>query len=380
MGLFSGGEFFKRRKTSGQINGGRKPFVFVTAHFTVLEQSKNGNLAHHPVDTANLTLLFDENGAPISGPSRQVRKVLKGLRKSEDGYVILNGNRFLSADIRGGFAYRDFDRPRAWERYRLLPVEFVVEAKKKKTAPDVVFHPAIPRIPRILHQTYSTRTVPDLLRESVESLRELNPSWLYRYWNDEDIIEFIKDAFGWDVLRIYLSINPQYGAARADLFRYLCVFHYGGVYLDIKSSIRDSLNKIIAVDDEYLLSYWNNAPGTRHSGYGIHPQLHFSPRGELQQWHVIAAPQHPFLGCVIERVLNNIVHYHPDVDGWGKQAVLTLSGPIAYTTAILPLLCKYRHRFINYDECSFEYKVLDDHHAYLGGQMHYSNLTTPIVI
>ena len=108
--------------------------------------------------------------------------------------------------------------------------------------------------------------------------------------------------------------------------------------------------------------------------------MKFSSRGELQQWHVIAAPGHPLLQYVIEKVLSNIKNYDPHVNGCGIQAVLRLTGPIAYTEAIYPHISEQKCRIISADKAGIEYNVLEDHHGALGGPRHYSQLTTPIVI
>ena len=376
-------ERFGLQKTDADVNDGGKPFVLVTAHFSVLEQSQSGALVHSLIQDAQLNLLFDENGKPRSKPSSQVASCLKRLVKMGDAYVIVDRRfsrkkRYLCADIQGGF-----DRSEevgSLARYRLLALDTLLAIRRRPARPSVSSQLRAPAIPRIIHQTYWTNGVPEMVEDNVERLKALNPSWMYRYWNDEEIVCFINEAFGWDVLRLYLAINAQYGAARADLFRYLCIFYYGGVYLDIKSTVRVPLDEIIKEDDEYLFSYWNNQPGDRYAGFGLHPEVDFSPGGELQQWHVIAAPRHPLLRHVIESVLDNIARYRFEVNGGGKLGVLRTTGPIAYTRAIHPHLSEHKCRFISAESAGIEYKVFDDHHRCLGGRWHYSEQTAPVVM
>ncbi|NEX23531.1 hypothetical protein G3480_25165 [Thiorhodococcus mannitoliphagus] len=383
MGIFWGTERFGRQETDADINDGGKHFVLVTAHFTVLEQSESGALAHSFIQDAQLNLLFDKYGKPRSRASSQVAKKLKRLNKAGDSYIIIKRRFFwkkyyISADTHNGFTIcRELN---SLARYRLLSVDTVLAIKTKKARPNAISQSRAPAISRIIHQTYWTNGVPDILKDNVERLKTLNPSWVYRYWNDKEIVCFINEVFGWDVLRRYLSINAQYGAARADLFRYLCIFYYGGVYLDIKSTVRFPLDEIIKDDDEYILSYWNNEPGDRYAGFGLHPELDFSPHGELQQWHVIAAPRHPLLRQVIEGVLDNIACYRFDANGRGKPGVLRTTGPIAYTRAIYPHISEHNCRFISAESSGIEYRVIDDHHSYLGGRWHYSEQTAPIVM
>lgn len=404
MGIFSARGRLNDQGTDGAKSLAANAFVLVTPHFTVLDESQRGELEHALVEDAQLNLLFDANGSLLSDNSSGVCKTLAGLRKADDRYIIVHRNflrkkRHVCAEVRGGFVRRKSVND--WEKYRLvpldlartakengLPLDVVLAATNKSSSVDarhgdasgIVLQARRSSIPQIIHQTYANLHIPDVLKQNVQNLKHLNPSWLYRFWSDAEIIDFINDAFGWSVLRVYLSINPQYGAARADLFRYLCVYYYGGVYLDIKSSARIPFNEIINDDDEYLLSYWNNEPGARYAEFGLHPELKLSPRGELQQWHVIAAAQHPLLQRVVETVIENIKSYDPDVNGWGKQAVLRLTGPIAYTSAIYLHLSEHKCRFISAEDCGMEYNVLEDHRAALGGSRHYSALDTPIVI
>jgi hypothetical protein len=381
--FFWGTGRFGRQKASADINDSGKNFVLVTAHFTVLVQSETGALFHSCIQDAELILLFDKTGKLCSNCSSQVTKQIKLMRKASDLCVIFEKRffckkRYLTADTKGWFTFSD--ELNSLARYRLLSVDTLLTIKRKKVRPNVISQSRTPKISRIIHQTYWTNDIPDMLKDNVARLKILNPSWVYHYWNDEEIVCFINEVFGWNVLRLYLSINAQYGAARADLFRYLCIFYFGGVYLDIKSTVHVPLNEIIKDDDEYILSYWNNEPGDRYAGFGLHPELDFSLRGELQQWHVIAAPRHPLLRHVIEGVLDNVMRYRFDVNGYGKLGVLRTTGPIAYTRAIHPHISKYNCRFISTENSGIEYKVFDDHHNYLGGRWHYSEQTAPIVI
>lgn len=198
------------------------------------------------------------------------------------------------------------------------------------------------RIPKIVHQTYFTKKLPKEIQDNINKLQELNSDWVFKTYDDADIEQYIRLHYPM-LIPTFQKINPIYGVAKADLFRYLVIYNEGGVYLDIKSSVAKPLNDIIQPNDYYLLSHWQNGPGQLHQGIGFHRCI-LNPRGEFQQWHVIARQGHPFLKAVIENVCNNIDHYNPflhDTGGWG---VVNLTGPIAYHLAITPLLDKYPHR------------------------------------
>lgn len=236
------------------------------------------------------------------------------------------------------------------------------------------------RIPRIIHATYATRSLPDAFAANVEHIRRLNPGWEYRFYDDDDVEAFIRSAYGDNMLDWYGRLAQEYGAARADLFRYLLMYHTGGVYLDVKSTATQPFDEVIGSDDKFVLSQWRNRRSEVHNGWGLHPELWRFPGGEFQQWFIASAPGHPFLYAVIERVLLNMSHYSVLRDGVGFPAVVRITGPIAYTKAIAPLLGHHPHRRVaNESELSLRYSVLEGqtHRNLFAG--HYDRRRTPLV-
>ncbi len=202
-------------------------------------------------------------------------------------------------------------------------------------------------IPRIIHQVYSSKQLPPIVQANVDKIRTMNPSWEYRFYDDDDMVDYVDAHYGEAVLDSYLCINKKYGASRADLFRYLLMYREGGVYLDIKSSLDRPLDAVLRPDDMYLLSRWRNSVGELYEGWGMHNQLKDFGGHEFQQWHIIAASGHPFLRAVIEKVLDNIDRYNPLLHDTGKGGVLRVSGPIAYTQSITPLLHRHKYRLVD---------------------------------
>jgi hypothetical protein len=243
--------------------------------------------------------------------------------------------------------------------------------------------PAGRGVPRILHQTYHTKDLPAPLLDAVERTRAANRDWEYRLYDDADIVDFIRKEYGEVILAAYLRIDPRYGAARADLFRYLLMYKTGGVYLDIKSVPTRALNDVLRPDDAYILSQWH---GERFAGMdmGVHGSLRAIGGTEYQQWHIVAAPGHPFLKCVIENVLRNLRIYNPGIHGVGKTGVLGVTGPIAYTLAIHPRLRLHPHRFVDSaQDLGFDYNLFmtgrNSSAHFPMFRSHYSVLKEPIV-
>lgn len=127
------------------------------------------------------------------------------------------------------------------------------------------------RIPKILHQTFHGKILPQAIQENIKKIRATNPEWEYRFYDNEDIVVFIQNNYDPYMVDYFNRINPKYGAAKADLFRYLLMYKCGGVYIDIKSSLRKPLDDVLKENDRYLLSGWKDKETPQFDGWG---QIH----------------------------------------------------------------------------------------------------------
>ncbi|KKI20382.1 glycosyltransferase family 32 protein [Sphingomonas sp. Ag1] len=241
---------------------------------------------------------------------------------------------------------------------------------------DLPTHSIGEDVPRHLHQTFPTMNVPENFGRQIAALRARNPDWNYTLYDNEAVENYIAAAYGQEVLALYHKINPGYGAARADLFRYLLMYREGGIYLDIKSGADRPLNEIVSNSAGFLLTQWTRGLG--RETFGVHPELAHCPGGEYQQWQITTVRGHPFLRAVIEHVLNNIAHYSPWRNGTGGNGTYRVTGPIAYTLAIQPLLSLYDHRIATDAEAGLIYNATASSHkpSFSG---HYLKRTDAIV-
>jgi len=91
-------------------------------------------------------------------------------------------------------------------------------------------HGKVERIPRILHQTWKSETLPTEWTGISQACREMMPDYEYMLWTDTSSREFIAESYPW-FLNTFDAYT--YPIQRADAIRYFILHHYGGVYLDL---------------------------------------------------------------------------------------------------------------------------------------------------
>jgi predicted GH43/DUF377 family glycosyl hydrolase len=107
------------------------------------------------------------------------------------------------------------------------------------------------KIPKIIHQSFESRVLPECLSDAVHTWLNLNPDYEYRYYDNGDRRKLIADNFDDSVLKTYDSLIP--GAYRCDLWRFCAIYLYGGIYIDVKIGAVFPIKNIVDNDVDYLL-------------------------------------------------------------------------------------------------------------------------------
>lgn len=111
-------------------------------------------------------------------------------------------------------------------------------------------------IPKTIYQTWHSKEVPAPIQDEIDEMMEINKGWKREMYDDNDIETFIGENFDSNTLNIYKRLNI--GAAKADLWRYMVLYKYGGVYLDIDSIIKKPLDDLIKDDDQLIVTREGN--------------------------------------------------------------------------------------------------------------------------
>jgi mannosyltransferase OCH1-like enzyme len=85
-------------------------------------------------------------------------------------------------------------------------------------------------IPRIVHQTWKTTTLPPQYVDAAASWQRMHPGWTYRLWTHEALEAFAREHYPhvWPLWQRY----PDQ-IQRIDAARYMFLLHFGGVYSDL---------------------------------------------------------------------------------------------------------------------------------------------------
>ncbi|KAL3863733.1 hypothetical protein ACJMK2_005472 [Sinanodonta woodiana] len=86
------------------------------------------------------------------------------------------------------------------------------------------------RIERIIHQTWKIRDIPVNFWSCVESVRDNHKDWEYRFWTDNSARKLVRQKYSY-IFPFYS--NYIKGMFRVQAFRYMVLFEYGGVYMDM---------------------------------------------------------------------------------------------------------------------------------------------------
>lgn len=107
-------------------------------------------------------------------------------------------------------------------------------------------------IPTILHQTWKTEEIPENWQAAVKSCKDVNGNFEYMLWTDAKMEEFVKTNYP-EFYPVYQSY--AYQIQRCDVFRYLVLYKYGGVYLDMDTVCKQDLNPYLKYDIVFSTSF-----------------------------------------------------------------------------------------------------------------------------
>lgn len=162
-------------------------------------------------------------------------------------------------------------------------------------------------IEKNIFQSWCKKKVHKMVERKIESFKRMNPEYKYHLYDDDDMDKFVNEHFKGTIADCYNRLNII--VAKVDFWRYLVLYKYGGVYLDIDSSIEKPLRGLIKDQDQAIITAERNP-------------------GLYVQWGLIFSKDHPILKRTIDLICVNIRNnsYPNDIH--------KMTGPTVYTKAI----------------------------------------------
>lgn len=183
-------------------------------------------------------------------------------------------------------------------------------------------------IPKVIWQTASSAT--DIPLDGVNcmgSWSSLNPSWVMRFADDQDIRRFFQLK-----MPEFLETFDQLplGVMKADFWRYAVIYRHGGVYADVDTTCTQPLETWLSDSDNRLHVAWEDS------------------NPYFCQWMFAAPAKHPILLETLHRIASR-VKADGGVNPLKPEYVHYYTGPSVWTDAIHEFIRResqpsYQHR------------------------------------
>lgn len=148
-------------------------------------------------------------------------------------------------------------------------------------------------------QTWKTKEIPDSyphFQEFKNKIIHKHPKWNYLFFDDDDIVLFIRNNYP---QYIDFFNNLPITIQKIDFFRYLAVYHYGGIYLDLDINIINDFNELYNSNKCILPIEINNV------------QDHILKKNNFHlligNYAFYAPAKHPFLKHLIDNITQNVI-------------------------------------------------------------------------
>jgi hypothetical protein len=172
-----------------------------------------------------------------------------------------------------------------------------------------------PKIPKIIHQIWiGKRQLPAILQEYQQTWKQLNPSWEYQLWTNEDVKNY---TFVNKDLKLLFDQRLTLGE-RVDVLRYDILYQHGGVYADCDCICLKPL-------DIFAHSY-DFFAGILQPTFATMEQAIF-----LQNCLVGTKPGHP----VVKKLSSLLLENWNDIEYEGDEVYTTLKRTFATLTEAL---------------------------------------------
>lgn len=188
-------------------------------------------------------------------------------------------------------------------------------------------------VPKLIFRTgpFKLHNMPEEVKGYLDDVVLKNPEYTQVYFDDLDCENFIREFFP-EYIEDYRSLIPT--AFKADLWRLLVIYKYGGIYSDIGHIFVEPINKIISNTDQLVFCV-DSVPEFIHNAF------------------FASSTKNPVIKTLIDCTINNIRQRNYgedplDITGpmaWGRCIRKLFRMPLA--SAFSPGIHTYRDQYSN---------------------------------
>lgn len=169
-------------------------------------------------------------------------------------------------------------------------------------------------IPKIIWQTYELefKDLPDYLLYNFNTWKNKNPDWDIRYFSAKDRMLFVKNNYSSDIYELYASLPIS--IMKKDLWQYLILNKFGGLYVDMDSVCIEAISDNINLDRDFI----------------------FSTKDKVMfwMWIILSTPNNK----VLDDIINEIVFRYKKNSPKDEHYVANTTGPATFSDTIWNIL------------------------------------------
>lgn len=185
-------------------------------------------------------------------------------------------------------------------------------------------------IPKIIIQTWISDNLPDIYKKSQENIKLLHPDFEYKFFNDDDMTNFIDNCKTFPDLSKTLNKLNLLKIQLIDIFRMIVIYEFGGFYFDMDVLLHSSLHN--------LLNYRLVIPYEKT--YNVVVDNRQIIKNKFGNYGFGAEPKSPVIKDIIDKIIINcmVIPFNNSYD-----YVYNTTGPHAITSVIenIPIDKKY---------------------------------------
>lgn len=206
--------------------------------------------------------------------------------------------------------------------------------RRQLPADDIFRRVGDSAIPATLMQTWEVNSFGRRHFKSLVAFREMNRDIFFEFYDRERRDGFMRSFKDQAISNLYF--DSRFTPMAVDIFRYAYLWEKGGYYCDISMRTSRPIRSLHSVKATAAITFENNNFEAEVQPSMISRLPH--PNHKMAIWMFGFQPRHAILGCVLEQIKQESAHYRGLEFHIPKAGIISLTGPEAFTRAVIRYL------------------------------------------